>query len=108
MSQPSATSSSLVHSVYFTLTDNSPAKVAELVSACNKYLKNHPGVLFFDVGGVVADLDREVNDQDFDVALCVAFKDRAAHDAYQIAADHKTFIEEQKESWKSVRVFDSQ
>jgi hypothetical protein len=48
-----------------------------------------------------------VNDQEFDVALYVIFKDKAAHDAYQVAATHQQFIEESKSNWKKVRVFDS-
>jgi hypothetical protein len=48
-----------------------------------------------------------VNDRDFHVALHVVFTDKAAHDVYQTAADHVTFIEGQKDNWKEVRVFDS-
>ena len=47
------------------------------------------------------------NDRDFDVALHIVFEDRKAHDQYQDAARHKQFIDENKESWKKVRVFDS-
>ena len=48
-----------------------------------------------------------MNDRDFDVALHVVFDHRASHDAYQAAPEHLSFIEEQKENWKNVRVFDS-
>ena len=53
------------------------------------------------------ELKREVNDQDFDVGLHIVFDSLAAHDKYQDAADHLKFINENKDNWKKVRVFDS-
>lgn len=97
----------LAHHVFFTLTDNSSAKVSELVSACKKYLTDHPGLESFDVGTLNRQLQRPVNDLNYDVSLHVVFSDRAAHDAYQVAPRHNQFIEEQKSNWKQVRVFDS-
>src|SRR5256885_5436819 len=49
----------------------------------------------------------EVNDREFDVALHLVFKDKAAHDKYQDHPRHAKFIEENKGNWKKVRVFDS-
>ena len=46
----------LAHNVFFKLNDNSPAKVAELVAACKKYLNVQPGIVFFAAGGLCADL----------------------------------------------------
>ena len=97
----------LSHDVYFTLNDSSPEAVDRLVRACHQYLKNHPGVTFFAAGTLVSELDRPVNDRDFHVALHVVFADKAAHDDYQTASDHLTFIAEQKPNWRQVRVFDS-
>jgi hypothetical protein len=98
---------SLSHDVFFSLNDASPAARAELVAACRKYLAGHDGVLFFSAGVVAAELARPVNDRDFDVALHITFRDRAAHDAYQEHPRHKQFIAELQKSWKRVRVFDS-
>jgi hypothetical protein len=97
----------LAHIVFFTLHDNAPAKVDELVSACKKYLSGHPGTDYFSAGKLNPDLSRPVNDRAYDVALHVVFQDRAAHDAYQVAPRHHAFIDEQKANWKQVRVFDS-
>jgi hypothetical protein len=96
----------LVHNVFFTLNDNSPQARQKLVAACEKYLTNHPGGVFFACG-TVADLDRPVNQRDFDVGLHMAFKDRKSHDDYQEAPRHKQFIEENRSNWKLVRVFDT-
>jgi hypothetical protein len=97
----------LAHMVYFTLKDRSPAAIETMVQACQKYLKGHPGEVFFAAGTVVPDLTRPVNQTDFDVALQVVFDSREAHDAYQVAPRHNQFIEENKPNWERVRVFDS-
>jgi quinol monooxygenase YgiN len=96
----------LAHMVYFSVHEPVDANRQKLVALCKKYLADHPGTVFFAVG-TLADYDREVNDRDFDVALQLVFKDRAAHDAYQIAPKHQQFINEGKPLWKKVRVFDA-
>lgn len=97
----------LSHDVYFTLNDNSAKAKQTLVDACKKYLSKHPGEVFFAAGVRAEELKRDVNDQDFDVALHIVFSDNAAQEKYQAAPRHKQFIEEQKGNWKKVRVFDS-
>lgn len=97
----------LAHNVYFTLNDSSDEAVDRLVRAAHAKLKEHPGVIFFAAGRLAADLQRDVNDRAFHVALHVVFRDRASHDRYQAAAEHLSFIEENKSNWKRVRVFDS-
>ena len=97
----------LAHNVYFTLEDAAPAQMDSLVAACQKYLKNHPGVVFFAAGTVANEFARPVNDRMYHVALHVVFKDKASHDLYQVAPDHMAFIEENKPNWRNVRVFDS-
>jgi hypothetical protein len=99
--------SMIAHNVYFSLKDNSPEAKKKLVDACKKYLTGHPGEVFFAAGTLAEDLKRPVNDRDFDVALHIVFKDQASHDKYQDDKRHKDFIEENKDNWKKVRVFDS-
>ncbi len=96
----------LAHHVFFTLKDRTAESTERLVAACQKYLDDHEGLIGFSVGTRVPDLNREVN-QDFDVSLHCIFRDRAAHDAYQTAERHLQFIAENKDSWASVCVFDS-
>jgi hypothetical protein len=97
----------IVHSVYFALKDNSPAQRDKLIAACKKYLTKHPGTVYFAAGGLAEELKRPVNDRDFDVNLLVVFESQKFHDQYQDAERHKQFIEENKDNWKKVRVFDS-
>ncbi len=97
----------LSHDVYFALKDNSAAAKQKMVDACKKYLTKHPGEVFFAAGTLAEDLNRPVNDRDFDVALHIVFKTKADHDRYQDAPRHQQFIAENKDNWKKVRVFDS-
>jgi hypothetical protein len=105
--RPARAETALAHDVFFALKDGSAEARAKLVAACKKYLTGHEGTVYFAAGTVAAELDRPVNDRDFDVSLHVYFKDKAAHDKYQDAPRHKQFIEEQQGNWKKVRVFDS-
>ena len=107
MSQASDTGRPLAHNVFFSLHDRSEAARARLIGACRTHLAPHAGVVFFACGERAADLRRDVNDLDFDVALHVVFADQAAHDAYQTTPAHLRFIAENKDNWKRVRVFDS-
>lgn len=97
----------LAHSVFFSLQDRSKPAVDQMLSACRKYLNGHPGTRFFACGTPNPELDRPVNDRDFDVALHIVFESKADHDAYQDAPDHQRFISENKASWRLVRVFDA-
>jgi hypothetical protein len=97
----------LGHMVYFTLKDKSEAAVEELIAAARRNLTDHPGLVFFGVGTRVPDLQRPVNDQEFDVGLQMVFESRAAHDVYQQHDRHVGFIEENKANWAQVRVFDT-
>ncbi|MBI3406731.1 MAG: Dabb family protein [Planctomycetes bacterium] len=95
------------HMVYFTLKDNSDAAKKKLVDACKKHLSKHDGEVFFGAGTLATELKREVNDRDWDVALQIVFKDMTAQNKYQDHPRHKQFIEENRDNWTKVRVFDS-
>lgn len=97
----------LAHMVYFTLEDASSEAVDKLVRSCHEHLSGHEGTVFFAAGTLVEDLARPVNVCDFHVALHVVFNSRAAHDAYQQHERHLKFIEQNKDNWSQVRVFDS-
>jgi hypothetical protein len=97
----------IAHNVYFKLHDQSEAAREKLLTACKTYLTGHPGVVFFAAGTLEPELDRPVNDRDFDVALHLVFATRKDHDDYQVAPRHEQFIAENKPTWAKVRVFDS-
>lgn len=97
----------LAHNVYFSLKDSSEGAKNRLVAACQKFLKAHPGEVFFAAGTLVDENKREVNDRNFDVALHIVFRTKADYDKYAVADRHKTFIAENEANWAKVRVFDS-
>ena len=97
----------LSHMVYFTLKDSSEAACRKLVDACQKYLKSGDGVLFFAAGTRAEEFQRDVNVQDFHVALHVVFDTKESHDVYQVSPDHLAFIAEGKDNWEQVRVLDA-
>jgi hypothetical protein len=99
--------SQIAHMVYFTLKDNSAEAKKKMVEACKKYLTEHDGTVYFSAGIRGEDFNRQINDREFDVALHLVFKDKASHDKYQDHERHKKFIEENKDNWKKVRVFDA-
>lgn len=96
----------LVHTVYFALEDRSPAAKQELIAACKKLLADHPGTVFFAVGPLAEEIQWSVSDRDFDVAICIVFASKAAHDHYQDSPAHQRFIEENSGNWKQIRCFD--
>lgn len=97
----------LVHNVYFKLKDCSESARRALVSACKEHLTGHPGTVFFAVGTLATALDRPVNVRDWDVALHLVFQTPDDQDAYQVASRHLRFVEENRDNWAVVRVFDS-
>lgn len=96
----------LAHAVYFKLKEGSQANKEKLVDACYKYLTEHEGTVYFAAGVLAEDMDRDVNDTDFDVSLLIVFRNKAAHDKYAKHPRHLEFIEENQALWSGVRVFD--
>jgi hypothetical protein len=108
LAAPSAAPSKAIgHMVYFKLKDGTAANRDKLVAACEKYLAEHDGVVFFSAGVIAEEFARDVNDRDWDVALHLVFESKAAHDKYQDHPEHLKFIAENKDGWAKVRVFDS-
>jgi len=97
----------LAHMVFFTLKDKSDERKAALVASCDEFLTRHDGTVYFSAGVRVEELQRDVNDHEFDVGLHVVFENKAAHDKYQEHERHLEFIEKNRENWAQVRVFDS-
>jgi hypothetical protein len=97
----------LAHMVFFTLADDTAEHRQQLVESCQKHLADHEGTVYFSAGSIAEELNRDVNVMDFDVALHVVFANKSAHDRYQTHPRHLKFIEESKQLWSKVRVFDS-
>lgn len=96
------------HMVYFTLKDSSPAAQQKLVDACKKYLKDHEGVVHFSTGVVNPERKARPDDVNWQVALHLVFKNKASLSKYVESKTHKQFVEENKDNWEKVRVFDAE
>ncbi len=96
----------LGHYVFFSLHDASADAVETLIASGKTLLAPLDGIVFFGMGSRTGDLIRPVNDTQFDVGLQIVFTDRQAHDRYQELPNHLKFIEQNRENWSQIRVFD--
>jgi hypothetical protein len=99
----------LAHMVFFALKDHSQESREKFLASCQKYLADHEGTVYFSIGTIAEDKDVEepVSVKDFDVALHVVFENKAAKAKYLASERHKQFVDENRESFAGVRVFDS-
>lgn len=97
----------LAHMVFFEVKDHDREATEKLVAACHQHLVNHEGTIYFSVGTRAQEMERDVNDTKYDVALHLVFESKAAHDKYADHPRHLKFIRENSSLWSGVRVFDS-
>jgi hypothetical protein len=99
----------LAHMVFFALKDHSKESRERFLASCEKYLADHEGTVYFSVGTIAEDKDVQepVSVKDFDVALHVVFENKAAKAKYLASERHKQFVDENRDSFAGVRVFDS-
>jgi hypothetical protein len=96
------------HMVFFKLKDATPEGRAKFLDSCDKLLSNHEGTVYYSAGTIADEFKSAVNDREFDIALHVVFTSKEAHDKYQVSADHKKFVADNKDNMEKVRVFDSE
>jgi hypothetical protein len=97
----------LAHMVFFTLKDHSKESRDKFIASCQKYLSGHDGTVSFSVGTLADDVKEPVSVLDFDVALHLVVKNKAAKEQYLVSERHKKFVEENLPLFEKVRVFDS-
>lgn len=97
----------LIHTVYFWLPEDiSKERKLEFEQALRD-LSKVPSIARYYWGPPAATEDRAVIDNSYDYAINVFFVDIAAQDAYQIDPLHLKFVEEQKEIFEKVIVYDN-
>ena len=95
-----------IHAVYFWLKeDTSEAQKKEFEKGLEA-LGETPMILKWYYGKPEPN-DREVVDDTFDYSWTCHFKNSEDQAAYQIHPIHDVFIEQFKDLWKTVKVFDS-
>ena len=96
-----------IHTVFFWMNE----KVTEEQKA--DFAKNGLGELvkvpsiYKSYFGPAAMTPREVVDNSYDFALVCHFKNKEEQDKYQVDPIHLKFIEDYKDLWKKVQVYDS-
>lgn len=95
-----------VHAVYFW---GRPDLTADDRAAWLRGLETLPGIETVQQGyvGVPADTHRDVVENTYTYALVLLFRDKDAHDRYQVHLTHLTFVETCAKYWQKVIVHDS-
>ena len=95
-----------IHTVYFWLSDAAGADVRRrMLGDCTELLAKIPTTRHV-WAGVPAGTPRDVVDNTYDIALCVALDDFAGHDQYQVHPLHQEFAKRYKQFWQRVQVYD--
>jgi hypothetical protein len=95
-----------VHAVYFW---GKPGLTAADRWAWEQGLHTLPTIEVVEEGyvGVPADTHRDVVENTYSYALVLLFRDKDAHDAYQVHPVHQQFVADCARYWLKVRVHDS-
>ncbi len=94
-----------VHHVFFYLKNNNAINRDKLIEGLRKLTKiSH--LKAYNIG-IPADTDRDVIVRDYSISWLTYFKDAAAEAKYQVDPIHLKFVEEYKDLWDTVKVYDS-
>jgi hypothetical protein len=93
----------ITHVVLVQLKD--PTRIGELVADCDRALPGIPGVAAYSCG-VPLDMGRSNVTKDYDVGIYVGFADASAYRGYLDDPRHLALVEEWRDGWKAVRIFD--
>ncbi len=97
----------VAHTVFFKLKDNSGGMRAKFAATCKLLLTGHDGTISFAMGTLAGDLNGPYNDHDYDVSVHLVFANKAALDKYHEHPRHQKFVDENKDNFEKIRVFDS-
>lgn len=97
------------HQVYFKLTDRRVSTRQVFIEKIQKYLspKTHEGMTSLKVGLRAVEMQRRVNDQNFDVVMDMEFKSLESYVNYSQHPDHEKWITEVGSMSTHRRVFNS-
>ena len=95
-----------VHSVFFWLKDElTQDQKEQFRQGVETLITIQPSVAVYV--GTVADTDRPIIDKSYDLALTCIFENKADQDEYQIDPVHLAFVDNHKEDWKKVLIYDA-
>ncbi len=97
----------LIHNVFFWLKDDLSSEQKNAFLAGVKSLEKISTVKSSYIGPPASTEKREVVDNSFSYALLLHFDDVAGEEAYQIDPVHLKFVEDHKDKWNRVIVYDN-
>jgi hypothetical protein len=98
----------LVHTVFFYLKSDLSGELREDFRRQVATLGEISTVSSFYLGTPAPVPPRPIIDRTYDFGITCVFKDVAAHDAYQVDPIHKVFIDDCKDRWARVQIYDTQ
>ena len=98
----------LIHSVFFWLNEGISEEDEAAYLEGVKSLKAISSIKDCYIGPAAPTEERGVVDNSYSYALIVHFDDVAGHDAYQIDPIHLKFVEDHKDKWTKVVVYDNE
>jgi len=101
-----STRAPFIHTVFFYLNDDVTAEQKTQFEGGMQKLGTCPTIANFRIGKP-AMTPRDIVDNDYGYSWIVEFKNAKDQDAYQTEPIHLAFIEEFKDLWKEVKVYDS-
>lgn len=97
----------LIHTVFFWLKPGiTEAERQQFLAGVNT-LKSIETVRAFHIGVPAETPYREVIDTTYQAALIIHFDDIAGEEAYQVHPTHLAFVENNKQYWTTVKVYDT-
>ncbi len=97
----------LVHHVYFWLKEpKNEAHKKQLLKGLNELLKVET-IKMSHIGFPAGTESRDVVDHSYSVSYMLMFDNQAGQDAYQIDPIHLKFVDENKDLWSKVIVYDA-
>lgn len=97
-----------VHAVRFWLKEPNNEKIRATFEASLSHFINNSTFIKTKHLGTPSSTDRPIIDTSYTYALVVTFENKKMHDAYQMEENHLKFIEECKDFWEKVLIFDSE
>jgi hypothetical protein len=95
-----------IHHVYFWLAEPANEEHKKLLIAGLRKLSSVKTIQRFHIGEP-AGTNRDVIDSSYSLSWILIFHNAADQDSYQVDPIHLRFVEECKQLWKKVQVYDS-
>ncbi|MFT4834338.1 MAG: hypothetical protein ACI83W_000983 [Marinoscillum sp.] len=93
-----------VHMVFFWLKPE--IDLESFQKATDIFLSSMPMIVQFHIGTPAGTL-RDVVDNSYSVSLVMTFKSKEDQDAYQTDPIHLKYVEQNKDNWERVQIYDS-